>query len=206
MDTATQPLTLGQQQMAELEQRLADKEKQFNTLQQEMNALRREVAAMPVQDYPLQDFEGNTVMLSDAFGEHERMLLIHNMGFACSYCTLWAEGFNGFWKHVETEQYATPTKFLLVSNDRPDQQKAGATMRGWTMPMLSARGTDLFADLGFAKQENGEWNWWPGVSALKKNADGSLERTGMAVFGPGDEFCAFWPFQELFPRPADKQS
>jgi predicted dithiol-disulfide oxidoreductase (DUF899 family) len=202
-ETAAKVPTRGQEQMAQLEAALADKEKQLETLHSEMNALRRELARIPVQDYPLQDFDGNTVSLSDAFGEHDRLLLIHNMGFACPYCTLWAEGFNGYWKHFESKDYATPTKFLLVSNDRPDQQKAGAALRGWNMPMLSARGTSLFEDLGFLKEYEGKPSLWPGASALKRNADGSLERTGMVVFGPGDAFCGFWHFQELF-EPEEK--
>ena len=161
--------------------------------------LRRQTGAMPVQDYALKDTAGNTVMLSAAFGPHERMVLIHNMGFACHYCTLWAEGFNGLWKHIESGEYTTAAKFVLVSNDRPDQQLAGAAMRGWTFTMLSARDTSLFDDLGFAEMKDGVPHWWPGVSTLVKSADGTIQRTGRATFGPGDQFCALWPFMELFP-------
>ena len=32
---------------------------------------------------------------------HDRLLMIHNMGEACRYCTLWADGFNGFLPHLE---------------------------------------------------------------------------------------------------------
>ena len=177
---------------------LEAKEKQLEALNAECNALRRELGSMPVQDYPLTDWDGNTVMLSEAFGAYDRMVLIHNMGFACHYCTLWAEGFNGLWKHIESGEYAAPAKFLLISNDRPDQQKAGAAMRGWDFTMLSARGTNLFSDLGFAQEKDGELHWWPGVSTLVK-ADGNIQRTGMTSFGPGDQFCAVWPFMELFP-------
>lgn len=192
--TATKP------EPAALTAQLAAKEKELEAQIAELNALRRQLGAMPVSDYPLTDWDGNTVMLSAAFGPHERMVLVHNMGFACPYCTLWAEGFKGLWKHIESGEYAPPSaKFLLLSNDRPDQQKAGATQRGWDFPMLSARGTNLFADLGFAEEKDGQLNWWPGVSTLVKAADGTLRRTGLATFGPGDQFCALWPFMELFP-------
>ena len=40
--------------------------------------------------------------LMDLFGEKDKLLLIHNMGQGCRYCTLWADGFNGFVQHIES--------------------------------------------------------------------------------------------------------
>jgi predicted dithiol-disulfide oxidoreductase (DUF899 family) len=191
--------TRGQAQLAELNAQLADKEKQLEALHAEMNALRRELAQLPVENYALTDRAGNTVMLADAFGAHTRMLLIHNMGFGCSYCTLWAEEFSGIWDHLEGGKYAPAVKFLLVSNDRPDQQQAGAAQREWGFDMLSTRGTTLPLDLGFATQlADGKLDLWPGASALEKRPDGSIHRVGMGVFGPGDSYCGFWHLLELF--------
>lgn len=179
---------------------LEAKEQQLAALHAEMNALRRQIGAMPVADCALTDWEGNSVMLSAAFGPHERMLLVHNMGFACKYCTLWAEGFSGIWDHLESSQYQPGVKFLLVSNDSPQQQQAGAMQRGWDFDMLSAQGTSLFADLGFAEEKDGKLYWWPGVSALEKRADGTIHRVGMANFGPGDNYCGYWHLLDLFPQ------
>jgi peroxiredoxin len=184
---------------AALSAQIEAKEQQLTALHAELNALRRELGGMPVPDYALTDGDGNTVQLSAAFGPHDRMLLIHNMGFACPYCTLWAEGFSHLAQHFESGEYTAPLKFVLVSNDRPDQQRAGAAQRGWTFTLLSARGTSLFDDLGFAERKDGELYWWPGVSALVKQPDGTLRRTGKAFFGPGDAYCGFWHLLELFP-------
>jgi predicted dithiol-disulfide oxidoreductase (DUF899 family) len=206
-DASIQPApapTRGQQQLAALNTALAEKEKQLEALHAEMNALRRELAQMPVEDYALTARDGSTVRLGEAFGAHDRMLLIHNMGFACSYCTLWAEEFSGIWDHLENGKYAPAVKFLLVSNDRPDQQQVGSQQRDWGFDMLSARGTTLPLDLGFAEpaQEEGKLSLWPGVSALVKDPDGSIRRVGMGVFGPGDSYCGFWHLLELFgPQP-----
>ncbi len=38
----------------------------------------------------------------EMFGDKKQLLLIHNMGQGCRYCTLWADGFNGFLKHLES--------------------------------------------------------------------------------------------------------
>lgn len=37
----------------------------------------------------------------------------------------------------------------------------------------------------------------PGVSALRRNADGTIVRTGTRQFGPGDDFCAIFPMFDL---------
>ena len=41
------------------------------------------------------------------------------MGRGCSYCTLWADGFNGLRHHFEDR-----AAFVVVSPDTPEQQKA----------------------------------------------------------------------------------
>jgi len=37
----------------------------------------------------------------------------------------------------------------------------------------------------------------PGVSALRRAADGALVLTGRAEFGPGDDYCAVWRLFDL---------
>jgi predicted dithiol-disulfide oxidoreductase (DUF899 family) len=59
-----------------------------------------------------------SVQLSDLFGEHEDLIVIHNMGVSCPYCTLWADGFNGLIRHLEDR-----AAFVMVSPDPPDIQK-----------------------------------------------------------------------------------
>jgi peroxiredoxin len=172
---------------------------QIDTLYKELNELRHREAAMPVQDYVLKDFAGNEVPLSAAFGDRDQLVLIHNMGFACPYCTLWADGFNGLFPYVQKR-----AAFVLVSNDSPEKQRLGAEKRGWKMPMLSCEGTTLFEDLGFTgESDSGGKGWWPGVSTLVKHSDGSLSRHSKAFFGPGDEFCSVWRFFDLLERNDD---
>lgn len=71
-----------------------------------------------------------------------------------------------------------------------------AKARGWSFPMVSARGTSLFQDLGFADAKG---EWYPGVSTLVKKK-GRIERYGAAPFGPGDKFNSVFSFFELLPK------
>ncbi|MCH7471510.1 DUF899 family protein [bacterium] len=190
----------------ELQQRIEEKHKEQNALRVELNELLMQAAAMDVQDYELTGKEGNTVKLSEAFGGHDKLVLIHNMGFACNHCSLWADGFNGLFQHIESGEYeGKKAKFLFVSNDTPEEQKAGSLERGWKFDMLSSRGTTLFKDLGFVGTEE-EDSWWPGVSTLVKDAGGQIRRTGKSYFGPGDYYCSMWHLFDLFPQEQGAQA
>jgi predicted dithiol-disulfide oxidoreductase (DUF899 family) len=174
---------------------IEEKEAQIRNLRSEIIGLKRE-CAMPVEDYTLHDPDGNPVKLSEAFGDRDQLMLIHNMGFRCPYCTMWADGFQGLYKYIQRR-----AGFVLVSNDEPEKQKRGAQQRGWTFPMLSSQDTTLFTDLGFQTEKDGVW---PGVSTLKKNADGSIERTASDFFGPGDFYNSAWHmFDLLAPNPEE---
>lgn len=186
---------------ADLQKQIDEKLNEVQRVMGEYNALCKTVGQMDeVADYTLADFDGQPVKLSAVFGEHEQLLLVHNMGFACPYCTLWADGFNGLWPHVESGRYGNRAKFLLVSNDTPQQQREGSAQRGWSMPMLSCAGTTLFADLGFTGEKPDEW--WPGASILTKQADGRVTRHAMTYFGPGDPYCSLFHFFNLLPTKA----
>lgn len=175
---------------SDVQQRLEALHEQRTALQNEILALQAEAAAMPVRDYELHDPDGNPVRLSELFGAGDQLILVHNMGFRCSYCTMWADGFNALHPYIQRR-----AAFVVVSNDTPEQQKRGAELRGWTFPLYTARGTSLFLDLGFEQ----DGNYWPGVSTLVKDADG-LRRHSSAIFGPGDVFNPAWHFFDLLER------
>ena len=60
--------------------------------------------------------------------------------------------------------------------------------------MVSEEGSEFSSDMGFFM--NGK-DYWPGVSAFRRAADGTITRTGSTFFGPGDDFCAVWPLFDL---------
>src|SRR5690349_10614506 len=84
-----------------------------------------------VKDYTFASASG-PVKLSELFGEKNELILIHNMGKSCAYCTLWADGFNGFTAHLENR-----AGFVLVNNDTVEEQTAFANARGWKFKVVS---------------------------------------------------------------------
>jgi len=161
-------------------------------LEKQARTIRARAPRRRVDDYELARADGGTVRLSALFGQKDRLVLVHNMGKSCPYCTMWADGFNALWKHV-TDKAA----FVLVNNDAPADQARVARARGWSFPMVSAGGTSLFRDLGFADARG---QWYPGVSTLVRKKDGTIERYAAAPFGPGDKFNSVFSFFELLPK------
>lgn len=156
------------------------------------NKLREAIAAAAperVEDWELKRLDGSAVRLSELFGDKSELLVIHNMGKHCNYCSLWADGMIGYADHLQ-ERCA----FVLCSNDDPTTAKAFAKERGWDYPVVSGAGSGFAKAMGYADEKG---NPHPGVSAFHKNSDGSIMRTGDMPFGPGDDFCAVWPMLDL---------
>jgi predicted dithiol-disulfide oxidoreductase (DUF899 family) len=156
-----------------------------------MNALRRDLVAgdpRPLPDYALLDHNG-PVRLSELFGDRDDLIVIHNMGRGCPYCTMWADGLNGLLPHLEDR-----AAVVLSSPDAPDVQRAFAAGRGWRFRMISTAGSTFTADMGY--QEPGG-DYWPGVSTFRKQSDGSVVRVARDYFGPGDAYCGAWPLFDL---------
>lgn len=168
--------------IAAIEARIAE-------LKEELRAVRQRVAPQPIPDLVLSDRTGAPRRLSEWFGGKRDLLVIHNMGRRCTYCTLWADGFIGLHPHL-----ADRAGFVLVSEDEPSVLDAFARSRGWPFPVASMHGTDFARILGV---ETSPGHTYPGVSALTRDPSGSILRTGHANFGPGDDFCAAWPLFEL---------
>ena len=163
----------------------------ITALENEARALRASAAHDPVEDFALKRPDGSTVRLSELFGKKDELVLVHNMGKACGYCTMWADGFNALFKHVEKK-----AAFAVASNDTPAEQAGVIKARGWKFPMVSARGTAMFKPLGFADDKG---QWYPGVSVLTKSKAGGIRRFAGTAFGPGDKFNSVFSFFELLP-------
>lgn len=169
---------------------------EISRLEQELQACRtrllearRRRPPQPVKDYALTRPDATRVQLSALFAGKPDLLLVHNMGRKCPYCTLWADGLNGFATHLQSR-----AGFVLASPDDPATLAEFAASRGWRFPIVSTKGSTLPRDLGF---ERGAGDVLPGVSALRRRPDGSIERTSSASFGPGDLYCAIWHLFDL---------
>lgn len=174
----------------DIDQQIDQLEYQLQDLKARVADLRRSRPAEPVKDYRFKTWDGGEVALSELFGDHDELILVHNMGRACSYCTMWADGFTGLLPHLEDR-----AAFVVTSPDAPEEQREFATGRGWSFPMVSAEGSSFIEEMGFLDSEEG---YMPGVSTFRREG-GTIQRVGRAEFGPGDDFCAVWHLFDLLP-------
>lgn len=160
---------------------IAELEMQIYELTMKLNKLRQSAKGDKVKNYPFLTQAGETSLL-ELFGTSNTLLLVHNMGQGCRYCTLWADGFNGFLPHLESAM-----SVVLVSKDPPELQRQFANSRGWRFRLASHGGGDYMTEQAVI---DGGGNM-PG--AVVYTRDGSTVRRKNAVaFGPGDRFCSAW--------------
>jgi len=157
--------------------------------------LRHQLEPTPVSDYTFHNHAGKDVKLSQLLGVKDDLIVIHNMGRQCSYCTMWADGFNGVKHHLENR-----AAFVVISPDEYKVQREFARSRNWEFKMMSAFGTSFFKDMGF---ESDQGSPWPGVSTFRRLLDGSIVRVAHTFFGPGDDFCSPWHLLDLLLKGAD---
>lgn len=146
-----------------------------------LNKLRAQCEGQEVKNYTLQTLNG-AVSLLDLFAEREQLLLIHNMGQGCRYCTLWADGFNGFVPHLESVLSLT-----LVSKDAPEVQRQFANSRGWRFNLASHGGGDYIREQTVMEGADN----MPGAVLYERKGE-KIYRKNACVFGPGDLYCSIW--------------
>jgi predicted dithiol-disulfide oxidoreductase (DUF899 family) len=170
-------------------EKIAAYRRDIRDIHQKVRAAQAEAEPQEVQDYEFQTTAG-TVRLSQLFGDHEDLMVVHNMGSTCPGCTLWADGYNGVHHHVITR-----AAFVVSSPDTPEAQKVFAQSRGWKFPMVSHMGTTFAADMGYRSDTGG---WRPGISVFKREGQKIL-RVSDAAWSPGDDFCSVWHYFNLLP-------
>jgi predicted dithiol-disulfide oxidoreductase (DUF899 family) len=150
-----------------------------------LEALRRDAPPVEVKNYVFKDLNGD-VTLEELFAGKEILFAIHNMGQGCRYCTLWADGLNGFIPHLESEY-----SVVLLSKDDPEIQRRFANSRGWRFRMASHGGGEYLREQTVAPKNSENGLNYPGlVCYVRKN--GKIYRKNATEFGPGDQFAAIW--------------
>lgn len=166
-------------------------------LEKKLAGLRAARAAASVEQGPPLSYtlslapSGARATLRELFAGKQDLLVIHNMGKRCVYCTLWADELSGIAHHVMD-------RCGLVLTTPDDPMTAGEFARGrrWNFPVASTVGTSFAKDLGFADAQGREM---PGVTAMTLDSNGRPMRVRSAPFGPGDNFCALWHLFDLLP-------
>ena len=134
-----------------------------------------------VPNYTFQTQNGDTTLL-ELFGDNDKLLVIHNMGQGCRYCTLWADGFNGLVPHLESAM-----SVVLVSKDAPDIQRRFANARGWRFRLDSHSGGDYIREQSVQEEQDN----MPGAVVYERKGD-KISRKNTCIFGPGDLYCSMW--------------
>ena len=177
-----------------LEKEIAVAQDELEKAKQRLVTLRRQLPPELVEDYELSGADG-PMKISEMFGDKDDLILVHNMGAGCPYCTMWADEFNGVVHHLQDR-----AALVVVSPNNPRVQQELARKRGWRFAMYSAEGTPFIKDMGFQKEEEEHMSGYqPGVSVFHKNEDSTIVRVSRDDFGPGDLYCSVWHLFDLLP-------
>ncbi len=171
-----------------MNQEIKDLEMKIYEMKQELSKLRQTSEPESVEDHEFGTTAGS-VKISELFGDKDDLLLIQNMGKGCSYCTLWADGLDGFLDHINSR-----TSIALVSADDAATAADFAASRNWRFKTVSDESKKFTDAMGYLMEDG---SVYPGVSAFHRNTDGTIVRTGTSFFGPGDDFCSVWHFFDL---------
>lgn len=170
-------------EIAQLKQEIVEKRKKLVDL-------RKQLPKTPVKNYEFVTSKGNSVTLLELFGDKKELLVIHNMGKSCPYCTMWADGFNGIYHHL-IEKCA----FVLSSPDEPEVQDSFASERQWKFPIVSTKGTTFKEDFGFVNERG----FIPGISVFVRDETDTIYHVLDDRFGPWDDYCVVWNLFDLLP-------
>lgn len=165
----------------DLQSEIQATEMQIFELTQKLGELRKRSSTDDVANYTFVTQAGETSLL-DLFGDNDKLLAIHNMGEACRYCTLWADGFNGLLPHLESAM-----SVVLLSKDDPQTQRNFANSRGWRFRLASHGGGNYIEEQTCME---GAANM-PGAVVYERVGD-KITRKNACVFGPGDLYCSMW--------------
>ena len=164
-----------------MQDEIAELEIQIVKLIGELNELRKTNRGAEVPNYRFRNLEGE-ISLLNLFGTRNQLLLIHNMGQACRYCTLWADGFDGMLAHLESA-----ISVVLVSKDSPETQRLFANSRGWKFRLASHGGEEYIREQSVMVDSDN----YPGAVVYERDGD-VIYRKNECVFGPGDIYCSMW--------------
>lgn len=155
--------------------RQVEKEIWEHTVRLEM--LRKKTPPVEIKNYEFLTLEG-PASLSDFFAKKDKLMVIHNMGQNCRWCTAWADILNGALPHLESE-----FSVILVSKDTPEAQRKLALSRKWRFRMASHGGREYITEQSIISNEENV----PGLVCYQRRGE-KIFRKNSSKFYPGDVF------------------
>jgi predicted dithiol-disulfide oxidoreductase (DUF899 family) len=176
----------------EIQKKIQDKYDEIAVLRKEQVALSKSEGLREVENYFFKDKDGQSVSLLDLFQHHDELIVIHNMGKSCPYCTLWADGLSSSTPHLLNR-----CGFALVSPDDYQTMAEFTSNRDWKFPYYSGAESSFISDMGFSHQtEDGKTRYTPGFTTFLKKED-KIYRVACDLFGPGDFYSPIWPMMDM---------
>jgi len=154
-------------------------EREIEEKYERLSELRAKVSPQKISDYTFIASDGNRVTLAELFGTADRLIMVHNMGRQCPYCTIWADGFSDSYHRISEK-----VPFIVTSKETVDVQQKNIEERGWTFPMVSSGDNQFLEDMGFLAGGS----IYPGLGFFCKNEDGENFYHGKHVFGSGAQY------------------
>lgn len=165
---------------------------QVKKLKEQISSLRQELPPEIVSvDYEFQT-SFKPKKLSELFGDKSSLIVIHNMGQKCSYCTLWLDAIEGFYHHL-----AEFASLYVASPDSGEVQMQFKIGRDYHFPFVSTAGTTFTKDMGFASDDG---SLLPGFSVFTKDSSGRISRISSDEFYPHDDYCGIWNILSHIPE------
>lgn len=178
--------------MGTIRTKIADLETQVKSLKEQISTLRRDLppeVISTVYEFPT---AFKPKKLADLFGEKASLIVIHNMGQSCAYCTLWLDTIEGFYSHLK--------EFSSLCVSSPDEgvvQMEFKIGRDYHFPFVSTAGTSFAKDMGFQSEKG---SLIPGFSVFTRDESGTISRVSSDQFGPYDDYCGIWGILSHIPK------
>jgi predicted dithiol-disulfide oxidoreductase (DUF899 family) len=172
------------------------REKEHTRLGDEIAQQRRDLPWVPVEKEYRFDTDDGEKTLVELFDGRSQLLVYHFMfgpsyDAGCTTCSSIADGINGVLPHLP----ARDVTLVLVSQARLEKLLAYRRRMGWSIPWVSAAGSDFNADLGFSSSEDQTREWVaPMLKQLPPIAGRTTSDAGTDVVGYLSESQGFSAF------------
>jgi predicted dithiol-disulfide oxidoreductase (DUF899 family) len=184
---------VSQDEWIEARKRFLVKEKEFTRLRDELSRERRELPWVRVRKKYVFEGPNGKETLADLFAGRHQLIIQHfmfdpNWDAACKSCSFWADGYNGFFMHVEQRDLA----FVAVSLAPLEKLMAFKQRMGWKFKWVSSLGSDFNGDYHVSEtpeeRAKGQSNYnyrigepfgseRPGISVFYRDDDGAVFHT-----------------------------
>jgi len=219
-----QPKIVSHEEFMKARRDLIEEEKQLTRMQEAMTKKRQKLPWTKVDDYVFDYVDGegkaSKQRLSQAFGDKNDLIVWHFMlpgadgKSACSTCSGWCDGFNGYLPHINAL-----ASFVAIAKAPAPELAALTKHKGWNFKMLSSQHNTFNKDFnveptdeenaaGKAKSYNYGYGWpfaqvfpqMQGISFFHVDKDKKIFRTDSAYARGIEQFNAVWALIDRLPQ------